>query len=180
GKQAFNGTFGLPALTERTLSEDDRQRVRTLYGSKQHLGRIEGRPIDNRLPNTFAPLEAAMIWAENVATGRVIASSVSAEDGSYKIEGLVPGQYRLLAKPREDGLTSAQQFRSFEVAGQLNVKADAATTLNYNLVQPSAPSLNPRFIGLNSELSTVALPIEAGRKIKLYLGGEGIDQVPGT
>src|SRR4029079_7636953 len=104
GKQAFNGTFGLPALTERTLSEDDRQRVRTLYGSKQHLGRIEGRLIDNRLPNTFAPLEAAMIWAENVATGRVIASSVSAEDGSYKIEGLVPGQYRLLAKPREDGL----------------------------------------------------------------------------
>ena len=31
-RQAFNGTFGLPALTERTLSEDDRQKVRGLYG----------------------------------------------------------------------------------------------------------------------------------------------------
>ncbi len=29
-RQGFNGTFGLPALTERTLSEDDRQRVRSL------------------------------------------------------------------------------------------------------------------------------------------------------
>ena len=25
-RQAFNGTFGLPALNERTLSEDDRQK----------------------------------------------------------------------------------------------------------------------------------------------------------
>src|SRR5687768_8888013 len=30
GRQAFNGTFGLPALTERTLSEDDRQKIRSL------------------------------------------------------------------------------------------------------------------------------------------------------
>src|ERR1041385_5253001 len=28
-RQAFNGTFGLPALTERTLSEDDRQKIRS-------------------------------------------------------------------------------------------------------------------------------------------------------
>ena len=41
GRQAFNGTFGLPAFNERTLSEDDRQKVRSLYGPKQRLGRIE-------------------------------------------------------------------------------------------------------------------------------------------
>src|SRR6185369_12401842 len=39
-QQAFNGTFGIPALTERTLSEDDRQRVRSLYGPGQRLGKI--------------------------------------------------------------------------------------------------------------------------------------------
>ena len=47
-RQAFNGTFGLPALTERTLSEDDRQKIRSLYGPKLRLGRIEGRLVDNR------------------------------------------------------------------------------------------------------------------------------------
>src|SRR6185503_2243303 len=33
-RQAYNGTFGLPALTERTLSEDDRQKVLSLYGTR--------------------------------------------------------------------------------------------------------------------------------------------------
>ena len=62
-RQAFNGTFGLPALTERTLSEDDRQRVRSLYGPKVRSGRIEGRLIDDRLPNIAAPLDAVNVWA---------------------------------------------------------------------------------------------------------------------
>ncbi|HSB26380.1 MAG TPA: matrixin family metalloprotease [Pyrinomonadaceae bacterium] len=179
GRQAFNGTFGLPALTERTLSEDDRQRVRSLYGPKQRLGRIEGRLIDNRLPNTSAPLNGVNVWAESVATGRVVASGITNDDGSYKFEGLVPGQYRVVVEPREE---SGQRFRSFEISNQVFVKADAATSLNYNLVPPQAslPALNPRLIGLNGELSTVGLPLEAGKKFKIYLAGEGIDQVPGS
>jgi hypothetical protein len=35
-------------------------------------------------------------------------------------------------------------------------------------------------IGLNAELSNVALPLMPGRRVKIYLGGEGVDQVPGT
>jgi hypothetical protein len=176
--QAFNGTFGLPALTERTLSEDDRQRVRSLYDSKQRLGRIEGHLIDNRLPNTSSPLDAVNVWAENIATGRVVESGVTTEDGSYRLEGLMPGQYRVVATPRDD----TQRFRSFEISNQVVVKADLPTTLNYNLIPPQGflPGVTPRLIGLNGELSTVALPVEPGKKIKLYLSGEGIDQVPGT
>jgi hypothetical protein len=178
-RQAFNGTFGLPALTERTLSEDDRQRVRNLYGSKFRLGRIEGRLVDDRLPNVIAPLNNVNVWAESVATGRVIASAVTNDDGSYKLEGLTPGQYRVVVTPRED---SQQRFRSFEVSNQVAVKADLGTTINYNLVPPQGlvPILNPRMVGLNAELSTVALPVEAGKKVKLFLAGEGIDQVPGA
>jgi hypothetical protein len=178
-RQAFNGTFGLPALTERTLSEDDRQRIRSLYGPKQRLGRIEGRLIDNRVANSFNPLNGVTVWAENVGSGRVVASGITNDDGTYKFEGLTPGQYRIVVAPRED---STQRFRSFEISNQVVVKSDLATTLNYNLVPPqaSAPALNPRLIGLNGELSTVALPLDAGKKFKIYLGGEGIDQVPGT
>ena len=178
-RQGFNGTFGLPALTERTLSEDDRQRVRSLYGSKLRLGRIEGRLIDDRFPIVAFPLNGVNVWAENVLTGRVVASGVTTDDGSYKLDGLTPGQYRVLVTPRED---EQQRFRSFEISSQVAVRSDLATTLNYNLVPPQGllPSLNPRMVGLNSELSTVALPIEAGKKIKLYLAGEGIDQVPGA
>jgi len=33
---------------------------------------------------------------------------------------------------------------------------------------------------LNAELSTVALPLTPGKRVKVYFGGEGVDQVPGT
>ncbi len=181
GRQAYNGTFGLPALTERTLSEDDRQKIRGLYGPGQRLGSIEGRLTDNRTVGALLPLSGVNIWAENATTGRVIASDVTAADGSYELEGLAAGQYRLMVAPASgDELASQPEFRSFELANQVTVKASLATALNHNMVPAQAASLNPRLVGLNSELSTVALPLEPGKKVKLYLAGEGVDQVPGT
>ena len=197
GRQAFNGTFGLPALTERTLNEDDRQRVRSLYGPTQRLGRIEGRVFDSFSTNSLAPLAAVTVWAENIATGRVVVSDITTEDGSYQLPGLTPGQYRVLAEPRTEvasqeasnsgqGVAAAaalhKKFRSFELSNRVAVKPDMVTSLNYDVVPPQslASTLNPRWIGLKGELSTVALPIQPGRRIKIYLGGEGIDQVPGT
>jgi hypothetical protein len=177
GRQAVNGTFDLPAFTERTLSEEDRQKVRSLYGPKQRTGRIEGRLLDNRTSGVLVPLNGASVWAENVANGRVIASDVTEEDGSYKLEGLAPGHYRVIVS---SGSETGQKFRSFELASQLSVKADTPAVLNSSLVPAQAPVLNPRVIGLNAELSSVALPLVAGRRVKIYLGGEGVDQVPGT
>jgi hypothetical protein len=181
GRQAFNGTFGLPAFNERTLSEDDRQKVRSLYGPTQRLGRIEGRLIDNRMPGTLTALNGVNVWAESVATGRVIASDVSSDDGSYRLEGLVPGHYRVMvASGSEASPNVALKFRSFELSNQVVVKSDLATPLNSSLVPFQASALSPKVIGLNAELSTVALPLAPGRRVKIYLGGEGVDQVPGT
>ena len=186
--QAYNGTYGLPALTERTLSEVDRQRVRTLYGTpKQHLGRIEGRLINNLLPGTDEPLSGTNVWAENVVSGRLVASDVTSVDGTYQLDGLGPGLYRVLAAPRDDEAFSdgesrspKRRFRSFELSPNVVVKADAPTTLNYNLVAPqlSPAALQPRFVGLSPELSTVALPLEPGGRVKVFLSGDGVDQVP--
>src|SRR5690349_2894167 len=181
GRQAFNGTFGLPAMTERTLSEDDRQKIGSLYGPGQRLGSIEGRLFDNRAAGALKPLSGVTVWAENLATGRVMASATTADDGTYQLEGLASGQYRVMVSPTSpDTVTIAPKFRSFELSNQVTVKGSGATPLNFNLVPPQAASLNPKFIGLNAELSTVALPLEPGKRVKLYLGGEGVDQVPGT
>lgn len=180
-RQAYNGTFGLPAMTERTLSEDDRQKIRSLYGPGVQLGRIEGKLVDNRIPGAFTALSGVNIWAENVNNGRVMASDVTAEDGSYQLAGLVAGQYRVMVSSgTPDANTVQPKFRSFEMSGQVAVKAGGATALNNNMVPAQAASLNPKLIGLNAELSTVALPVEPGKRVKLYLGGEGVDQVPGT
>ena len=180
-RQAFNGTFGLPAMTERTLTEDDRQKVRGLYGPAQRLGSIEGRLIDNRTQGFLTPLSGVNIWAENVTTGRVMASDITAEDGTYELEGLAAGQYRVMVSSASAADADPQpKFRSFELANQVTVKTSGATPLNYNMVPAQTPALNPKLIGLNAELSSLALPLEPGKRVKLYLGGEGVDQVPGT
>ena len=180
-RQAFNGTFGLPALTERTLSEDDRQKIRSLYGPGQlRFGRIEGRLNDNRTAGALTPLSNANVWAENATNGRVMASDVTADDGSYELEGLEPGNYRVMVSPAAGENTSGAKFRSFELSNQVAVKANTATQLNHNIIPAQAASLSPKLIGLNAELSTVALPLEPGKRVKLYLGGDGVDQVPGT
>src|SRR5258705_10146049 len=44
--QALNGTYGLPAISERTLSDSDQAAVRSLYGPREKTnssGSIEGR-----------------------------------------------------------------------------------------------------------------------------------------
>src|SRR5678815_5133408 len=82
----------------------------------------------------------------------------------------------MVAPPGESGA----KFRSFELSNQVVVKVNTGTPLNYNMVPAQAASLNPKLIGLNAELSSVALPLEPGKRVKLYLGGEGVDQVPGT
>jgi hypothetical protein len=66
GRQAFNGTFGLPALTERTLSEDDRQKIRSLVWTKANSVASKVRLVDNRTPGAFVPLGGVNVWAENV------------------------------------------------------------------------------------------------------------------
>ncbi|HEX7296948.1 MAG TPA: matrixin family metalloprotease [Pyrinomonadaceae bacterium] len=180
-RQAFNGTFGLPALTERTLSEDDRQRVRALYGSRQRVGRIEGRLFDAH-STTPGPVKGISIWAESVATGRVMASDVTTEDGTYSLADLAPGKYRVIVAPTDADSLQQRKFASAEVAAQVNVRAEGITTLNQNLLpaQSITTRLNPRMIGLNGDLSVVALPLEPGKKYKLFLSGEGVDNVPGT
>jgi hypothetical protein len=181
-RQAFNGTYGLPALTERTLSEDDRQRVRSLYGFRQRAGRIEGRLFGASNSASPGPLKSVNVWAESAATGRVMASDVTAEDGTYSLGELSPGKYRVIVAATDTDNAQQRHFASVELAAQVNVKADGVTTLNHNLLptQSTVAKLNPRMIGLNGDLSIVALPLEPGKKFKIFLSGEGIDNVPGT
>ncbi len=194
--QGLNGTYGLPALTERTLSDADVAAVRSLYGSREKLGSVEGR-ILNSIDGNLLPEVAAHVWIEDLASGRVMASTLTAANGRFSLGGVQPGNYRAMAEYRDGhadeptALNAAgehesrlrqQPFRSVEIKSRLRVTAEKTTTLSYVLVPPqnSLPALNPRFLGINGELSTVPVPAKAGTKLTFYVGGEGVDQVPGT
>lgn len=189
--QGLNGTYGLPALSERTLSESDMAAVRSLYGSREKLGSVDGRILNSNGANLL-PAVNAHVWIEDLPTGRVIASSLTTSSGKFSINGIPPGSYRAMAEYR-DGSTNGstgehvprvrqRAFRSVEIKSRLRVAPDKTTTLNYVLVPPqnSPPGLNARFFGMNGELSTVPIPTRAGTKFTLYVAGEAVDQVPGS
>ncbi len=192
--QALNGTFGLPALSERTLSESDIAAVKSIYGSRGETGSVDGRILSNQ-QGTLLPAARAHIWLEDVASGRVMASGVTSASGAFEIAGVVPGLYRLMTEyldpgtPAEQTLSvepehrsNQQSFRAVEIAAGLRVAVNKTALVNYVLVPPqnSAATLNPRFAGLNSELSTVAIPATPGATLTVYLSGDAVDQVPGT
>jgi len=195
-RQRLNGPEHLTSATNRTLSEDDRAAVRAIYGPHEGLGAIEGR-IQDSSTGKLKPVFGAHVWAENAQTGRVIASSITLADGHYRIESLAPGSYRVIASYLDGavtaddiassggayaGMNKQTAFRTAELTNQINVAAGAATNLNWNIVPPqnTAPALKPRLLGSNAQLSSVAVPVEAGKTYTLYIGGDGVDQVPGN
>ena len=187
--QALNGTYGLAAFSERTLSDSDLAAVRSLYAQQEKSGSIEGRLLTNS-GGGLQPVKSAHVWIEDLATGKVMASCFTTPSGRFNFGSVPPGDYRTLVEygesrdidsgvPRKPG---KRVFRSVEISGSVRVVAEKATTVNYVLVsqQNLTPTINPRFIGSNGELSTVPVPLTAGKRLTVYVGGEGVDQIPGT
>jgi hypothetical protein len=196
-RQAMNGLFGLPAFTQRSLSADDIAGVRSLYGSRAGTGSLSGRLVTNSFGGQSQPVFGAHVFAEETSTGRVIAGSISLHSGDYRIDSLAPGSYRVIGQgldgpiePEEiatargsyAGLVdTTPPFRTYvatKAASQLiPVSADKITSLGF-FVSSNPPQLVPRLIGMNGELSTVALPLTAGKKVRVYIAGEGVDEIP--
>jgi hypothetical protein len=191
--QAPNGIFGLPAISERTLSESDRSAVKSIYGARGDAGSIEGRILNNQQGNIL-PAAYTHVWIEDERNGRVMASGATNSNGAFNLAGLAPGYYRVMAEyPNVDGTegetltldpdrrSSRPSFRAVEIASGLRVAANKSALINYILVPPQnlPATLSPRFVGVNGELSTVPVPATPGTKLTVYLSGEGLEQVPG-
>jgi hypothetical protein len=188
---ALNGLYTLPAFSPRTLSEDDRAGVRSLYGPRTGLGAIAGTVSYS----SGAPAYGAHVWAQDSATGRSIAGSITSQTGAYRIEDLPPGQYRLVCEHLDGNVVASEiassggayaglanpqaTFPATEVADQVTVTSANAASLNITL-SGGQPFLNPRLLGINGQLSTIAVPLEPGRTYTVYVGGNGLDQLTGA
>lgn len=184
-RQGQNGLYNLPALTPRTLSDDDRAGVHALYSPQGGLGAIAGSV------RVGTSLNGAHVWAENIDTRQVIASSIASTE-TFRIDNLPPGHYRVVAesldapisaseitstRSPDDELMPTTLSRTSELASHVTVTAETTTTLSISSADSHAPTINPRLFGINSQLSTIPVPLTPGKTYKLYVGGEGLDKV---
>jgi uncharacterized protein (TIGR03437 family) len=184
-RQGKNGIYTPASRTPRTLSEDDRSGVRAIYGIRPGMD-TRGAVTGTISTSSGAPVFGANVFAEETATGRVIASNITLSNGTYRIDGLLPGNYRLVAESLDGpvfaseiasqngayaGLTQVPPafFRTVEI-GQIGVAAGVITTLNAQI--PSEPAqFNASLVGLNAHLSTVGISVAPGRNYTVYVGG---------
>jgi len=197
-RQAMNGLFNLPALTQRSLSEDDVVGARALYGSRAGTGSVFGRLVSNSFAGQSHPIFGGHVFAEDATTGRVVAGNVTLASGSYRIDALPPGRYHIIGQALDGPieadeiatangsysglLDTAPPFRTRmavrSTSSVIPVVAGVGRSLGFFVSSNPTPALKPRLIGMNGELSTVALPLTAGKTFTVYVAGEGIDQIP--
>ena len=186
-RQARNGTFDLPALRRRVLADDDRAGLRALYGPSRGLGELRGtvRNVGG------APFFGAHVVAEDAATGRAVATNITLPDGTYRIQSLPPGSYRVVVEPLNEPVLASEipsrngayqglqgptpDLRTLEFPA-VSVGADLVTTLDVSLTG-FQPGLNPRFVGANNRLSTVPLQVVPGQTFTLLVGGDNVNAV---
>lgn len=189
-RQGKNGIYSLPAYTPRTLAEDDRAGARAIYGMRPETAKPRGSITGTITHHTGAPVFGANVWAEESATGRIAASSITLSNGTFRMENLLPGTYQIKAEAL-DGPVSANEiasqrgayaglaassllsFRTTEI-GQARVTADRTVRLNAQLSNQTS-QLNPTLIGFNGQLSTLAVPLAPGRLYTIYIGGDGLN-----
>jgi hypothetical protein len=194
-RQGRNGL--LPVLTSRTLEDDDLAGIRSLYGQRtgQTVSTLQGHVTFT----TGVPYGAgAHVWAENSLTVRVHGSAITKSDGSYEIQQLPSGSYRVVVEYPDApvrvgeivangstggpyaGIGQQPAFLTTEVL--TTIDPGTTKTLDLSVVQ-GTPTFNPHLLGLltnnNVQINfDVALALEAGKSYRLYIGGEGLDQVP--
>jgi predicted Zn-dependent protease len=189
--QGINGLYEQAAVNSRALSDDDRAGAHSLYGSPEGFGAITGRVGDT----AGAPAGSTHVWAEEVQTGKVAAGNSSLPDGSYSIEGLPPGEYRLVAESESGGANtkdmasgsvpgagvehSAGATHVAEVRNQIKVTAGSSIRQDIPL-EKKGVTLNPQLFGTNGHLSTIAVPLVQGRRYTIFVGGEGLEQLQGS
>ena len=190
-RQAKNGVYGLPAVTQRALSADDIAGARSLYGSSAEIGSISGKLLINR--GAVTNPASVVVFAEEFGTGKIVAGTIASASGDYQLGGLAPGSYRLIAQSANGLLTgsdagaaeaaapeNASFARTFEISRVPLVVKTGANSIAapvFLLASDSPATIHPRMIGLNAELSTVAVPLEAGKTFTVYVGGEGVNQI---
>ncbi len=166
---ARNGTMGLVDLSARTLSASDIAAVRELYGTPPEARNCCG-VISGKLTTVGGrPAKDIQVWAEETGSGRVLAQTENAADGTFRLGGLSDGEYSIYWKTKD-----ATAGSSMGELGTVNLENADGKVFNEKITLRSNET-TLQYIGLNSQMADVGVRLDRGRTYQLSLGGRNLD-----
>lgn len=155
---ARNGLYSLPFTSARTLSSDDIAGVRALYGPADSEGHCCGS-VAGTVERDGTGESEVFLWLEEKETGAVAAMTRVAASGGFRIDGLASGTYDVFTRDEGAGAASV---------GEVEIRKDVTSEVRYKSRAGTGRSLLSA-VGFNGQLSTIAVPVNAGRSYKIYL-----------
>jgi hypothetical protein len=169
GNYGRNGLFGLQARSARTLSPEDVAAVRALYGDGTGDEGCCGT-VSGRLAFVGRPAANFQVWAEDAETGQIAGTTITNKTGTYRLEGLAKGSYRIYAQDDGKKLPGSATFQiaTMEVVKGKTISLDAAQ------LKRSVP-MEVRYVGLSGQLADAPIPMNGGRTYTVYFGGSNLN-----
>jgi hypothetical protein len=171
--QAKNGIYGLPQIASRTLSDSDIANVRALYGAPEAencCGSVKGKLS---LPSTVAA-SGFQVWLENAQNGKLQAGTITQPDGSFTLDGIAPGKYRIFAQDTGEKQKNRKKVYAGDQIGEVTVENGKVEIFDKELTLRER-TFSLKYVGFNHQISNVSVPINGGKTFTIYVGGENLN-----
>lgn len=95
-------------------------------------------------------------------------------DGTFYLEGLQPGRYRVLAQDSGERQKNRKKIYSGAELGETVIDKGKIAVIEKQLALKER-SFSPKYIGLNGQISNIPVPVNGGKSFEIYLGGENLN-----
>lgn len=171
--QGKNGIYNLAQIAPRTLSDSDVANIRALYGAKDDencCGALKGKI-------TLSPALAANnfhVWLEDAETGKIQAGTLTQADGTFSLEGLSAGKYRLMAQDSGEKQKNRKRIFSGGELGEVSIENGKVAVLEKQIAFKER-SFSLKYVGLYGQISNLPVQVNGGKSFLIYLGGENLN-----
>jgi hypothetical protein len=169
--QGKNGVYNLASFSSRTLAQDDITGIRALYGASGDEADCCGTITGKLFQANGKAAKDFHVWAEEAESGRVAAGVLTNAEGSFRIESLQIGHYKLYTQ--DFGKDKSKSF-SVEEVGEVIIGKGKTQTLSKKL-KSETKNFDVRYIGFNGQVSDLAVTINGGKSYMIYVGGKNLN-----
>jgi hypothetical protein len=164
--QPKNGLYSIPQIVFRSLSADDISKARLLYGAPAGVENCCGA-VKGRISAKPKKSVAFQVWLEDSDTGKLQAVVLTDRNGKFLIGGIEAGKYRIFAQ------TLKGKFSAAEELGIISIEKGETLIFNRE-IQMKKRNFDVDLIGINGQVSKVAVPVNEQKSYLIYVGGSNL------